>query len=394
MPALPADFAEKVSAHVQRFVEDRQFSGTIFVKLGDDVLVHESHGLANAEWGAEFTPTTRFRIGSLTKQFAAVAILQLEEQGKLALSDTLEKHYPEGPEAWRGITIEQLLRHTSGIFNYTALPQFNFRQQLTVEQVVALAHERALGFPPGTRYSYSNTGYVLLGLVVERVSGMSWERYVRENITAKAGLTHTTYDRNDRLQTHRAAGYRGDTIRLLPADFIDMSLPHAAGAIMSTVEDFARWLEALESGMVISKATFRRMTAGGLAGYGYGVGTARVGDAEFYLHAGGINGFSTYFVRSAASRYTMIVFANNEMAPAGAVGGRIMDLALGRNPSLLTVRRAAVVSDEDQRALAGTYLLADGSTVTIEQDDDGLVLLDSRGVPPETALIASRPKNG
>jgi CubicO group peptidase (beta-lactamase class C family) len=382
LPPLPADFAEKVSAFVQRFADDGQFSGTVLVKAADEVLVNQSFGHANAEWGTEFSDSTRFRIGSLSKHFAAAAILQLEEQGKLSLTDSIVKYYPEAPESWSSITIEQLLRHNSGIFNYTDLPRFNFRQVLSVEEVVATVHDRPLGFAPGTRYSYSNTGYVLLGLIIERISGMSWERYLSENITAKAGLLNTGYERGDRLQPLRAAGYRGDTLRLINADFIDMSLPHAAGALFSATEDFSRWLEHLESGSVISRDAFRRMTTAGLGGYGYGVGIMRAGEVNFYAHGGGIHGFATYFIRSAASRFTIVVFSNNEMVPTGAIANRILDLALGRNPSLPAVRTATPISEEDQRALAGTYLLPNGSTLSIQKEDDGLVLLDSRGVPP------------
>lgn len=377
-PAPPEDFAARAEALVKSYADDGQFQGTVLVKAKDTVIFQKSFGMANAESNTPFSSRTRFRIGSLTKEFTAAAILQLEEKGKLSLSDSITKYYPEAPAEWAAITVEHLLRHNSGIFNYTALDGFDFRKKRTQEEVIATVHDKPLAFTPGTKFSYSNTGYSLLGLIVERVTKTSWRSYMAENVWKPAGLENTGYDRTERISPERAAGYQGDAQRLGNADFIDMSLPHAAGAIYSTAEDFARWLEALEGGSVISQESLRKMMVPGLAGYGYGVGRGRFLGVDYFAHDGGIHGFTTQFFRFPAERLTVVAFSNLQGAPVGQIASKLVETYANRSVAPATVRRAATWTTSQLESIAGRYAIPDGGTVEISLEDDGLVMTDSR----------------
>ncbi len=388
LPAPPADLEEKADALVRNFAEDGVFQGAVLVKSKANILFQRSYGMANLEWQTPITEMTRFRIGSLTKQFAAAAMLQLEEKGRLSVQDSVRKYYPEAPAEWDGVTIEHLLRHTSGIFNYTSLPGFDFRREMTAAEVVATVHDKPLEFVPGTKFSYSNTGYVLAGLIVERVTKMSWAAYVKENLLKKAGLADTGYERNVRVSERRASGYQGDTIRALHSDFIDMTVPHAAGAMYSTIGDFSRWLEALEGGEVISGASLARMMTPGLGGYGYGVGRGRTLGSEYYTHSGGIHGFTTQYYRFPAEGLTIVVFANLEGSPVGLIADRLFALAVGRSAAAAPVRKGMEWDREQMQAAAGRFVHSAGVTVELMLEEDGLVMRDSRFGPGLFPLYA------
>jgi hypothetical protein len=190
-PPDPARYAAAADAMIKRYVDDGRFSGAVLVAVHGKPVLREGFGLANREWDIPVTPETEFRIGSMTKQFTATAILQLAEQGKLALSDPIGKYYAAAPKAWNSVTIAQLLSHRSGIPNFTELPGFDdsiARRDLTPEQVIALTRDAPLHFAPGSQYEYSNSGYALLGYVIEKQSGQPYADYLREHVFHPLGM--------------------------------------------------------------------------------------------------------------------------------------------------------------------------------------------------------------
>ncbi|HZO57051.1 MAG TPA: serine hydrolase domain-containing protein, partial [Bryobacteraceae bacterium] len=295
---LAQDYAAKAEAYVASWVRDGKFQGTVLVMKDGEPLLRKGYGQANREWGIPNSPDTKFRLGSITKQFTAASILQLSERGKLALDDPIAKHYPEAPAAWEKITIHQLLNHTSGIPSYTGLPEF-FRKQSMIArnpvEIVKLTQEMPLEFDPGAKFKYNNTGYVLLGHVIEKISGGSYDEYVRKNLLEPLGLKDTGYDWNTTVIARRASGYNPDG-KLAP--YLDMSLPHAAGSLYSTVDDLAKWSEGLESGKVVSKANYAKMTTPYLSEYGYGLVMQKFEGHDVVGHGGGINGFNTLLLRA------------------------------------------------------------------------------------------------
>jgi CubicO group peptidase (beta-lactamase class C family) len=376
---IPDDFVSKAEALIQRYVDDGRFQGVVLVRSGGVTLIRRAYGWSNAELDVPATPAAKFRIGSITKQFAAAAVLQLQEQGQLNLEDRITRFYAEAPAEWSNVTIENLLRHTSGIFDYTQVPGFQPRLPQSPAEIVATVHGRPLAFAPGTSYEYSNTGYVLLGLIVERASGLSWAEYVRRNILDKAGLRDTGYDRTERILAQRAAGYRGDGIHLINADFVDMTLPYSAGALYSTADDLDRWFEALEQGQVITPASFQKMMTPGLGNYGYGLGISQFNGAAAYTHSGGIPGFATTMMRVPSLRYTALVFSNIETAPVGDLRNAIGQLALGRTLTLPPLRAAISLPNATLDAIVGRYRLPDDRINSVTRDEEVLLYRDREG---------------
>ncbi|MGH8187269.1 MAG: serine hydrolase domain-containing protein, partial [Steroidobacteraceae bacterium] len=227
---------------VQQLVDAKQFMGSVLVARGEQVLFNKAYGNANLEWNIANTPTTKFRIGSITKQFTAASILLLEERGKLKLEDPIKKHFADAPAAWDAVTLNHLLTHTSGIANFTSFPEFQKRKQFDTKLVdlIGSFKDHALEFAPGEKMAYSNSGYLLLGHVIEKASDMSYADFVQANIFAPLGMKDSGYDSNALIIERRAAGYTRSGEAIANADFVHMSIPHAAGGLYSTTEDLLR----------------------------------------------------------------------------------------------------------------------------------------------------------
>ncbi|MDH7975275.1 serine hydrolase domain-containing protein [Sphingomonas sp. AR_OL41] len=313
--ATPPAFAqaERARAEVERQVAAGRFSGVVLVSRDGKPLFRAAWGLADREWNVANTPTTKFRIGSLTKQFTAAAILQLEEAGKLSLDDPIARYYPEAPAAWSKVTIRHLLTHRSGIPSYTAIPGFFSKQAhdaRTPAEVVALTRDKPLEFAPGTKFAYDNTGYTLLGMVIEKVSGQGYSDYVKAHIFAPLGMADTGYDVSAEVLPMRARGYDIKKGQAFNADYIDMSLPYAAGALYSTVDDLATWVTALHGGKVIGAAALKAMFTDWGDGYGFGEFIGKNLGSTRYAHSGGINGFFSELDYFPDEHLTVAVLTN------------------------------------------------------------------------------------
>ena len=255
-PCLAQD-AARMEEVVQTYVRDKSFMGTVLVARGTDVILNKGYGSANLEWDIPNTPTTKFRLGSLTKQFTAASILLLEERGKLKLEDPIKKYVPEAPAAWDSITIVNLLTHSSGIPNFTSLPDYNSLKlrDTPVAKTVATVRDKPLDFVPGEKMTYSNSGYLVLGDVIERITGASYEKFVKDNIFTPLGMKDSGYDSNTAVIPRRAAGYMPSPTGPVNAGFVHMSIPHGAGALYSTTEDLLRWEQGLFGGKLLSAAS-------------------------------------------------------------------------------------------------------------------------------------------
>lgn len=294
---------------------------SIAVARGGDVLVARGYGLADLENHVRATDSTVYRIGSITKQFTAAAIMQLAERGKLSLDDELTKWVPDWPTYGQRITIRHLLNHTSGVHNYTAVPRWRAAMALDLSHDSLLAFVRGdtLDFAPGTSWRYSNTGYYLLGVIVEQASGQSYPDYVRTHVFEPLGLTGTSYCETAPLIPHRARGYspsgQGDFVN---AAQISMTQPFAAGSLCSTVRDLVAWTRALQSGKVVSADSYRQMTTpiplpdGKPQRYGFGLGVGVLGTHRSVSHNGGINGFTSQMGSYPDDSLIVVVLTNIE----------------------------------------------------------------------------------
>ena len=220
----------------------KTFMGAVLVAQDGKVLLSRGYGHANLEWNIPNTPAIKFRLGSVTKQFTAAAILLLEERGRLSIDDPVKKHLPDAPAAWDPVTIRHLLTHTSGIPSFTGFPDYrSFKMFSTpAEKIVASFLDKPLEFQPGEKWNYSNSGYVLLGHLIERISGGTYEKFIQDSIFTPLAMADSGYDSNRTVIPRRAAGYSPSPAGPVNADFINMTVPHAAGALYSTTEDLLR----------------------------------------------------------------------------------------------------------------------------------------------------------
>lgn len=327
-----ADVAAIVEAIGSQAVETDMVMGlSIGVAKGDMVLCAQGFGLANVELNVPATRDTVYRIGSITKQFTAAAILLLVEEGKIELDDPLTEHLPEYPEHADQVTIRHLLGHTSGIKDFTRLPKY--RRELpiyvTPQDVLDRFQELPLNFAPGDEHRYCNSGYYLLGLVVENASGTSYQKFLDERIFGALGLKDTYDDSHGRLIPQRAAGYMrwGQSVRNAP--YINMRQTIGAGNLVSTVDDLLAWQQALIANRLLSAESFQWMTEQGKLNdgkafnYGLGVGLGKRGKHQVIRHGGGINGFRADLTFYPEAGYTIAVLANSENAKVSRISDRV-----------------------------------------------------------------------
>jgi CubicO group peptidase (beta-lactamase class C family) len=324
---------EREDAYIRAETANHFFRGAVLVGIDGKIVFEKAYGLGDEEWDAENTVHTKFRIASLTKQFTAVCILLLQERGRLNVHDPMSRYLSGLPTAWQAITIHQLLTHTSGIPNSTENSQNteSDRTGATPEQLIAPVADKPLDFPPGTNWKYSNTGYVLLGMIVEKISGQSYADFLRTNIFEPLGMRDSGYDRARDILKERASGYEIIDGHIVNADFIDMSVPFSAGGIYSTVEDMYRWNEALaENGKLLSADSLKQMfteypeaTHEGQH-YGYGVVISRLKfGRSLYYHGGGVQGFTSVIQRYPNDRVCIVVLSNFDSYKPWELGDHI-----------------------------------------------------------------------
>jgi D-alanyl-D-alanine carboxypeptidase len=320
---------KKSDAYLSNLTAKNLFRGSVLVGVDGKIIFEKGYGLADEEWNQPNTPVTEFRIFSMTKQFTGACILLLQERGLLSVQDTVSKYVDNLPDSWGSITIHQLLTHTSGIPNYVGVSQRAKeleRLGVTPREIVDLVATMPLDFKPGTQLRYTNTGYILLGMIIEKVSGQTYAAFLKKNIFGPLGMEHSGYDNQSAILKKRASGYSNRDGHLVNADFGEMSFPFAAGGIYSTVEDLYRWNEALtQPGKLLSTHSLDQMfaiypetTAYGGQNYGYGVVIAHRFRRLLYYHAGGWYGFSSIMQRYPKEHLCIVVLSNLEQGTDAA----------------------------------------------------------------------------
>lgn len=342
---IPDDFVDKADAYLTAWTEVDRFSGSVLVAWDDAVVFERSYGFANREHSIPNSSSTKFRIGSITKQFTAAAILVLQEQGKLAVTDLVSTHLDDCPKAWTDITLHHLLNHSSGIPNYTSSIEWatEGRSPLGVWGVVNLFRDKPLEFAPGSRHSYSNSGYHLLGCVIEKVSGRSFETFLNDTILGPLGMEATGLDHATEVLPGRASGYGVSKGEWVNADYLDTSIPYAAGGMYSTTGDLWTWSHALDSGRLLSEESTATMESISplLTTYGYGVQMRTLQGRHFVTHGGGIHGFRAHLLRSPEHRACVVVLTNLEQANPKMAAEDLVALLTGKTvvvPPSSTVR--------------------------------------------------------
>jgi CubicO group peptidase (beta-lactamase class C family) len=331
---------DKEDAYIRSEVATHFFRGAVLVGIDGKIVFEKAYGSGDEEWGANNTVHTKFRVASLTKQFTAACILLLQERGRLHVHDPISRYLSGLPTAWQEITLHQLLTHTSGIPNSTNRRENARidRTGATPQQMIALVGDKPLDFAPGTKWSYSNTGYFLLGMIVEKVSGQSYAGFLRTNIFDPLGMRDSGYDSARDILKERASGYEVIDGHIANANFIDMSVPFSAGGIYSTVEDLFRWNQALaEDGKLLSAESRKQMfteypeaTHEGQH-YGYGVVISRLKFGRLlYYHGGGVEGFSSSIQRYPEDRVCIVILSNLDSYKPWELGDHIASGLFGQ----------------------------------------------------------------
>ena len=307
------NYPKLLDEYAQAEFKIKDFNGTMLVMQKGKVMYKKAFGMADREWNIPNTVDTKFRIGSVTKQFTAACILQLAEQGKLSLDDKLTQYIPDYPKG-DSITIHMLLNHTSGIANYTDLPEFwpTAILPLSTDSMIALFKNKPLDFSPGTKWNYSNSGFFLLGVIVEKASGKTFTDYLQEHIIKKLALKNTLMDNLDSVLSFRAKGYGKNNAGVWQhAMQISMEGPYSAGAMVSTVDDLYYWTKALHSNKVLSAASTQKMLTPYKENYGYGIGIDSLKNHKRVSHSGGIPGFLSYLGYFPDDDLCVVIISNN-----------------------------------------------------------------------------------
>ncbi len=348
--ALPADFAKQANAVLaSSFAPDAPGAAAIVMDDGK-VVYAAGRGLADVSKKRPIGPDTVFRLGSITKQFTAAVVVQLVEGGKVSLADPLSKFLPGYPRPGADATVAQLLNHTSGIQSYTGIPGWMAgskpAQAVTTTSLIAEFKDMPAEFDRGTKWDYNNSGYVLLGAIIEKVTGKAWHEAVAQRITRPLGLSSIRYGVGEERIAAMAAGYSLDAKKVVPSRPIHMSVPHAAGALVGNVRDLAKWSHALHHGKVVKTGSYRRMIArtrlndGTEHPYAFGLREEDVRDRKAIAHGGGIFGFSTYALYVPSDDVFVAVLANSDAPQTSA--------------SVTSLRLAALAINEPYPSFART----------------------------------------
>lgn len=369
----------RADEYMQAMTQIGKFSGAILIARAGQVLHRAGYDMADREHGVANTPSTKFRLGSITKQFTSMAIMVLEERGKLSSQDLISKHLPYSPDHWKEITIHQLLNHTSGLGNLADIPgcqQTTAPLSLSVRELIETFRETPLEFSAGTQHRYSNSGYFLLGDIIERASGMSYEKFLRDNIFDPLQMADSGYDHYDTILKNRATGYCRQDGEWIRARYLDMSFPFSAGALYSTVEDLYRWDQALDAARLISKASLARMITITplLTCYGYGLLMGREHNRRTVGHAGGINGFRANFVRFPDESACVIVLSNSEASDFFGVTKTLAAIMFGEKYEMPLGKAPVTIVESVLASYAGVYEIVPGVRLRVASRDGRLIV--------------------
>ncbi len=383
--AAAQDLTPKFDEYLNALLKQQRFIGSVLVARDGKVIFSKGFGLANAELDVPNTPQTKFRLGSITKQFTAAAILLLQERGKLSVQDPICKYVDSCPSAWSEVTIHHLLSHTGGIPNFTSFPDYQPKMMMpvTTQDMIARFKDKPLDFKPGEKWSYSNSGYFLLGYIIEKAAGESYESFLQKNIFEPLKLTSTGYDHFDTLLKKRSTGYSIAKGKMVNSVYLDMTQPYAAGSLYSTVEDLFLWNEALYSGKLLSAKSLEAMTTPVMSDYAYGLAVQTKSGRKVISHGGGINGFATFISRFPRERVSIAVLRNADYGSPGP-GQISVDLAAILFGEKYEIPAASVAIKLDPKiydAYVGRYELAPTLILTISREGDRL-MAQATGQPP------------
>lgn len=383
---LPQETAQAIAALLDSEFKAEEPGTAVLVARHGQALYRGGRGLAHVELGVPIAPHMIFRLGSITKQFTAVALLMLVQEGRVSLEDEITRYLPEYPTQGHRITVEHVLTHTSGIKSYTGMPEFwpQSRRDVSLDELIAFFKDQPMEFAPGERWNYNNSAYILAGAVIEKVTGQPYGEFVAQRICDPLGMTHTSYDQTSRLVPGRVAGYQRGTSGFENAAYLSMTWPHAAGALMSSVDNLLLWDEALYTDRLLPRTllerafTSARLNDGTATGYGLGWMVGTYNGHRTVSHGGGIHGFITHALRLPDEHLFVAVLMNAmrlDVSPS-FLAVRLAGLALGEP---FQQPQAVSLAPDVLEAYTGVYEQWDATTQTVTRDGDTLFVQSSEG---------------
>ena len=393
------DVVPKINEYMDALVKAGKFNGSLLIARDGKVVVSKGYGMSNFELAVPNTPQTKFRIGSITKAFTAMGIMLLQQQGKLSVQDSICKYVPECPAAWQQITLHHLLSHTSGLAKHDKADDYlkTAMMPMSVMQLIDSFKNKPADFKPGEKFDYNNNGYILLGSVIEKSSGQSYEAFLRDNIFVPLGMANSGYDQHERIIKNRAAGYvrpddsSGGT--LMNAVYIDQSQSFSAGALYSTTEDLLRLDQALNAGKLLSPKTQEAMFTpvfgeyGSAPTYGYGWYINRQFNRRAVSHPGGVPGFTSILTRFPDDRVVIILLGNVENSQVIRASRDLAAIIFGEKYEIPRERISVKIDAKVLAAYVGEYEDRPGRITSILIENETLILKLS-GQPVGLPLLA------
>jgi CubicO group peptidase (beta-lactamase class C family) len=400
---------EQITKLIDTYTAYKTFNGSVLVAENGAIIYKKGFGFANMEWDIPNAPNTKHRLGSITKQFTGMLILQLAEAGKIDLKAPITKYLPDYPKANGDIiTTHHLLTHTSGIPNYTSFPGFfqnDSRDPYTPTEFIKTFSEMDLEFTPGKKFNYSNSAYFLLGALIEKISGKSYEQMLQEKIFVPLNMKDSGFDHHATILKNRATGYEKNGDAFANSKYLDMSIPYAAGSLYSTVEDLYLWDQGLYNNTLLSKTSMDLFfgehikAMNGYYGYGWFIATESLGNTEERIetisHGGGVNGFNTLITRAPSDKSLIVLLNNTGGAPLNAMAKAIRGIMYDKpydfpKKSVANAMYHEIVSNGIETALVRYNAIKSSSDYDLDESDMnamGYKLLQSEKLDEAVAVF-------
>ncbi|MFH1196330.1 MAG: serine hydrolase domain-containing protein [bacterium] len=372
-----SEIEKKVDDYLAPLLAEDLISGSILIAKGGQILISKGYGIANREYDIKCAAETKYRLASCSKQFTSMAIMMLEEKGLLSTQDTLSKFIPDYPNGNK-ITIHHLLTHTSGVINYSSLPDHyeTWTKSHTIQQVIDRFKNKPLNFEPGEKFEYSNSGYVLLALIIEKVSGKPYEEFLTENIFKPLGMNDTGIDTHTKIIKDRAIGHYNSGDGITQADYLYVQYTNGAGSIYSTVNDMYKWDKALYTDKLISRKSIEKMFTPYKDTYAYGWFVRDAFGKKLIEHRGGINGFLTMIQRFVDDDVVVISLFNYVSPFVNEINRSLAAIALGESYNPILIPEGIELHEDVLKQYAGKYKLDENYEITISFDKGKLFYSD------------------
>lgn len=379
------DLTARLDTLLQAYTDQHKFNGTVLVSKGGTVLLDKGYGYRNVANRVMHDKNSVFQIGSVTKQFTTAIILKLQAEKKLNVQDHISKYFPQYPKG-DSITIENLMLHTSGIYNYTNNGEF-MKNEITKpankEKMMAMFQDKPLDFSPGTRYSYSNSAYLLLGYIIESVTKKHYEQVVRDYIFTPLKMTHSGFDFTHLQSKEKSTGYFGQTAKdTIAAPIVDSSVSFAAGAIYSTTDDLLRWHKALLNNVVLTSEQQEKAYTPVKNKYGYGWVIDSILGKRVLMHGGGIHGFTSNFSRLPADDICIVLLSNTSSTALNNITRDIYAILYNKPYEIPQARKSITLPEEKLKEYIGEYTIKEGLNLIITLKEGVL-----RGAPTGQSTV-------